>query len=257
MTRAATWRSCIDLGKRIRAKLAGSGAEGDRPVLDLTWDYPEEGEHAEPSAAAILAELNGYAADGSPLASFAQLADDGSTRCGSWIHAGCFAGGVNQTARRKPWQEQSCGRARVGLGLAGQPADPVQPGLGRSRRPAVERGQGLRLVGRAKRASGPARTCPTSRRTSRRTTCPSPALRARPRSAAPTRSSCSPTARRRCSCRGACRTGRCPRISRRPSHRSATASTSRTPARSRSSTRDRRADPRAARRSRRHVPVTS
>jgi formate dehydrogenase major subunit len=96
-----------DLGKRIRAKLAGSAAERDRPVLDLTWDYPEVGEHHEPAAAAILAELNGYAADGSPLSSFTQLADDGSTRCGSWIHAGCFAGGVNQTARRRPWKEQS------------------------------------------------------------------------------------------------------------------------------------------------------
>jgi formate dehydrogenase major subunit len=95
------------LGKRIRAKLAGSADEMDQPVLDLTWDYPEEGEYADPSAAAILAELNGYAADGSPLDSFLQLTDDGSTRCGSWIHAGCFAAGVNQTARRKPWPQQS------------------------------------------------------------------------------------------------------------------------------------------------------
>jgi formate dehydrogenase major subunit len=95
------------LGKRIRARLAGSDDPRDRPVLDLTWDYPEEGRLAEPSAAAVLAELNGFAADGSPLASFAQLADDGSTSCGSWIHAGCFADGVNQTARRKPWTEQS------------------------------------------------------------------------------------------------------------------------------------------------------
>jgi formate dehydrogenase major subunit len=95
------------LGKRIRARLAGSADPADRPVLDLTWDYPEEGEYAEPSAAAVLAELNGYAADGTPLAGFAQLAADGSTSCGSWIHAGCFAGGVNQTARRMPWTVQS------------------------------------------------------------------------------------------------------------------------------------------------------
>jgi formate dehydrogenase major subunit len=95
------------LGKRVRARLAGSAADADRPVLDLTWDYPEDGEHAEPSAAAVLAEINGYAADGSPLATFTQLAADGSTRCGSWIHAGCFAGGINQTARRTPWTEQS------------------------------------------------------------------------------------------------------------------------------------------------------
>jgi formate dehydrogenase major subunit len=95
------------LGKLIRAKLAGSGAPADRPVLDLRWDYPEEGERAEPSAEAVLAELNGFAADGSPLSGFLQIADDGSTSCGSWIHAGVFAGGVNQAARRKPWREQS------------------------------------------------------------------------------------------------------------------------------------------------------
>ncbi len=105
-----------DLGKRIRRRLAADAArpepggdeldrELDRPVLDLTWDYPED-DNGEPLAEAVLAELNGYAADGSPLASFGELADDGSTRCGSWIHAGCFAGGVNQTARRKPWQDQ-------------------------------------------------------------------------------------------------------------------------------------------------------
>lgn len=95
------------LGKLIRAKLAGSDAPADRPVLDLRWDYPEEGERAEPSAEAVLAELNGFTADGSPLSSFLQIADDGSTSCGSWIHAGVFAGGVNQAARRKPWREQS------------------------------------------------------------------------------------------------------------------------------------------------------
>jgi len=95
------------LGKLIRAKLADSDAPADRPVLDLRWDYPEEGEQAEPSAQAVLAELNGFGADGSPLSSFLQLADDGSTACGSWIHAGVFADGVNQAARRKPWREQS------------------------------------------------------------------------------------------------------------------------------------------------------
>jgi formate dehydrogenase major subunit len=95
------------LGKRIRCRLAGSDDPRDRPVLDLTWDYPEHGPNAEPSAEAVLAELSGQAADGSPLASFGQLAGDGSTSCGSWIHAGCYAGGVNQAARRVPWRDQS------------------------------------------------------------------------------------------------------------------------------------------------------
>ncbi len=51
-------------------------------MLDLRWDYPVEGAQEEPSAEAVLAELNGFAADGTPLASFTQLADDGSTSCG-------------------------------------------------------------------------------------------------------------------------------------------------------------------------------
>jgi formate dehydrogenase major subunit len=79
----------------------------DRPVLDLTWDYPTEGAHDDPSAESVLAEVNGYDADGSTLSAYTQLRDDGSTRCGCWIYCGCRADGVNQTARRKPAAEQS------------------------------------------------------------------------------------------------------------------------------------------------------
>ena len=95
------------LGRRIREKLAASADETDRPVLDLTWDYPVHGPLAEPSAEAVLAEINGWDADGQPLSGFAQLKDDGSTVCGCWIYSGCYAGGVNQTARRKPGSQQS------------------------------------------------------------------------------------------------------------------------------------------------------
>jgi len=95
------------LGRRIRAKLAGSTAERDRPVLDLTWDYPVEGDTEEPSADAVLREINGYGPDGALLSSYTELADDGSTTCGCWIYCGCYADGVNQTARRKPGEQQS------------------------------------------------------------------------------------------------------------------------------------------------------
>ena len=74
-------------------------------------------------------------------------------------------------ARRKPRREQTLGRARVGLGLAGEPPHPLQPGLGRPRRPAVVGAQALRVVGRGRRARGPATTCPTSSPTSGPTTC--------------------------------------------------------------------------------------
>jgi len=94
------------LGKKIRARLAGSGITEDA-VLDLTWDYPEVGEHADPDASAVLREINGTGPDGRALDGFAQLAADGSTACGCWIYSGCYGGGENQTARRVPWQQQS------------------------------------------------------------------------------------------------------------------------------------------------------
>ena len=94
------------LGNRIRQLLAGSNDPADRPVLDLTWDYPTKGPHAEPDADAVFAEINGSAADGTPLSAYTELKDDGSTSCGCWIYCGCRADGVNQAARRKPHTEQ-------------------------------------------------------------------------------------------------------------------------------------------------------
>jgi formate dehydrogenase major subunit len=94
------------LGRRIRQRLASSEDPMDRPILDLAWDYPTEGPHAEPSAEAVLAEINGRDADGTPLSAYTQLKDDGSTSCGCWIYCGVYADGVNQAARRKPHTEQ-------------------------------------------------------------------------------------------------------------------------------------------------------
>jgi formate dehydrogenase major subunit len=94
------------LGRLIREKLARSAGEIDRPILDLTWDYPTAGEIAEPDAEAVLAEINGHDADGKPLSSYQQLNDDGSTACGCWIYCGVYADGVNQAARRKPGSRQ-------------------------------------------------------------------------------------------------------------------------------------------------------
>jgi len=102
------------LGRLLRERLAGSDDPRDRPLLDLTWDYLGEssgGESAnewgEPSADAVLREINGYDADGDLLSGFGELRDDGSTSCGCWIYSGCYADGVNQTARRRPGNQQS------------------------------------------------------------------------------------------------------------------------------------------------------
>ncbi len=96
-----------DLGRRVRERLAGSTDEMDRPLLDLTWDYPTHGPLGEPSAEAVLREINGWDADGNDLGSYTQLASDGSTSCGCWIYCGAHADGTNQPARRKPHWEQS------------------------------------------------------------------------------------------------------------------------------------------------------
>jgi formate dehydrogenase major subunit len=95
------------LGHIIREKLAGSTEEMDRPLLDLTWDYPTEGEQSEPSADTVLAEISGWNSDGEMLGAYTDLKADGSTSCGCWIYCGCYAEGVNQTARRKPAREQN------------------------------------------------------------------------------------------------------------------------------------------------------
>src|SRR5690606_21482450 len=93
------------LGKLIRRRLTDD--EIDRPVRELTWEYPEHGEHREPSAAAVLREINGVGPDGRALSSAQQLRPDGSTSCGCWIYCGVYADEVNQAARRRPGREQS------------------------------------------------------------------------------------------------------------------------------------------------------
>ncbi len=95
------------LGRIVREKLAASTDERDRPVLDLAWDYPTHGEQDEPSADAVLREINGYdLVTGDLLDTFTQMRADGTTAGGCWIYTGVYAGGVNKAARRRPGAEQ-------------------------------------------------------------------------------------------------------------------------------------------------------
>ena len=105
-TRSDLW-FMYHLGRKIREKLAGSTRDRDRPILDLTWDYPTKGPLDEPEAEAVLAEISGWDSDGKPLSTYLDLKDDGSTVCGCWIYCGAYGEGVNQTARRRPGSEQS------------------------------------------------------------------------------------------------------------------------------------------------------
>jgi formate dehydrogenase major subunit len=95
------------LFKRVRAHYQGSTEGRDWPILNLNWDYPEHGPHAEPSAEDVLKEINGYdTATGEPVPGFAELKADGSTASGCWIYSGIFRDGVNQ-ARRRPYVDLS------------------------------------------------------------------------------------------------------------------------------------------------------
>lgn len=95
----------FELGRRIKARLAGSTDPRNRPLLDLTWDYPVD-DTGEPSADAVLREINGTGPDGAAVGGYTELKADGSTRCGCWIYSGVYAGEVNHSMRRKPGREQ-------------------------------------------------------------------------------------------------------------------------------------------------------
>lgn len=96
------------LGRLLKEKYRESRLERDRPIQALTWDYVREAENREwritdePSAEWIMREINGYdVSTGRPLASFADLKDDGSTASGAWIYTGIYANDRNQAANRQ------------------------------------------------------------------------------------------------------------------------------------------------------------
>ncbi len=99
-----------DLGKRVRALLADSTDERDRPLLDLTWDYPEEAS-GEPDPEAVLQEVNGRHLTGNQagelLPGYTALKADGSTASGCWIYCGVYGDGTNGADHRTPGREQS------------------------------------------------------------------------------------------------------------------------------------------------------
>jgi formate dehydrogenase major subunit len=94
------------LGRKLRERLKESQDPKERPLLELTWEYPTLGKLQDPSAEAVLAEISGHDSAGGALAAYKELRADGTTSCGCWIYCGAYAEGENQTARRKPHWEQ-------------------------------------------------------------------------------------------------------------------------------------------------------
>jgi formate dehydrogenase major subunit len=92
------------LGRRLKELHADSREPRDAPLQALTWEYPVGGDLAEPDAASVLREINGYTvADRQQLESYQQIKDDGSTACGGWMYCGVFPGQHDNRARsRRP-----------------------------------------------------------------------------------------------------------------------------------------------------------
>src|SRR5262249_20925809 len=84
------------LGKRLQKLYAQSTAPRDEGFKNLVFDYESDDAHerelGEPDALKMLKEINGYYTDDPArhIAAFADLKDDGSTTCASWIYCGVF-----------------------------------------------------------------------------------------------------------------------------------------------------------------------
>jgi formate dehydrogenase major subunit len=97
------------LWARLRKLYANSTAPRDQGFLHAVFDYehddPRERERGEPDVKKLLKEINGfYTADsGRHLSGFAELKDDGSTTCASWIYCGVYpAPDQNRAASKQP-----------------------------------------------------------------------------------------------------------------------------------------------------------
>lgn len=90
------------LGRRLKELYAGSTEAKDEPIRMLTWDYPLEDARGEPSATAVLKEMNGYTwPDRKQIDSFQKLKDDGTTACGAWLYCGIHPTETHNQARSR------------------------------------------------------------------------------------------------------------------------------------------------------------
>jgi len=88
--RSDTW-FVYHLGRRLKAKAQNDPRPRNDGLRALTWDYPTEGAIADPSADAVLKEINGFSvADRKQLKHIQDLKNDGSTACGAWIYCGVY-----------------------------------------------------------------------------------------------------------------------------------------------------------------------
>jgi formate dehydrogenase major subunit len=107
------------LGRRLKQLYAASTDPKDEPIQKLTWDYPTGGPLHEPSAEAVLKEINGYTwPDRRQVPSFADLKDDGSTACGCWIYTGVYPSDGHNQARARTADGPAGPGTHLGWGFA-------------------------------------------------------------------------------------------------------------------------------------------
>ena len=123
-TRSSTCDVALHDPRRARTGGNGEGVQRPRAGRPDRPDGPDQGRCARPA--------NSWPAS-------AQLRDDGTTASGCWIFSGSWTEAGNQMARRDNTDPTGIGNTlELGLGLAGQPAHPLQPRLVRSGGQAVE-----------------------------------------------------------------------------------------------------------------------
>ena len=153
---------------RLREMYRKDGGAFPDPLLNLTWNYVDP---VDPDPEDVAKEMNGRALKdlkdnngqvtaraGELLNGFAQLTDDGSTASGCWIFSGLLhREGQPDGAPRCKRPARPGHRAGLGLGLAGEPAHPLQPGQRRPERQGLESSEAdhrmeRRQMGRRRRA---------------------------------------------------------------------------------------------------------
>jgi formate dehydrogenase major subunit len=81
----------------VRELYAKEGGALPEQVLNVSWSYTNR---LNPDLQEVLKEINGKASDGRQLGGFNELADDGSTACGNWLHSGVLTEAGNLSQRR-------------------------------------------------------------------------------------------------------------------------------------------------------------
>ena len=150
--------------KRLKELYANSTDPKDRPILDLTWDYPHdephERERGEPSTLKVLARDQRLRRARQPDAASKSPASPTSKTTVRPPAAPGFTPACAPTRKRIGRATATQGRldrAELGLCVAGEPAHALQPRVGRSRRKALERAQEVHVVGRGGKEVGRSR----------------------------------------------------------------------------------------------------